>query len=121
MYAVAAIANEAGGGVQDEPWPLPESQEALQHPGAAEAKRIQAYSRQRDKHYNGVRLDVKKAHRRILVSEEDWGFQATDIDNDGTVQLNTVGTFGIASAGLWWQRTFALLCRLTFHFLGNAD
>ena len=95
--------------------------DALQHPGAAEAKRIQAYSRQRDKHYNGVRLDVKKAHRRILVSEDDWGFQATDLDNDGTVQLNTVGTFGIASAGLWWQRTFALLCRLTFHFLGNAD
>ena len=42
--------------------------------------------------------DASKAHRRIKVKEEDWGYQACRLE-PGRVRLNTVGTHGLASAG----------------------
>ena len=54
--------------------------------------------------------DFKSAHRIVAVNKSDWGLQACSlvaankprlVDTD-EVLLNTVGTFGIASAGYWW-------------------
>ena len=45
--------------------------------------------------------DVSKAHRRVKVRKQDWGFQACRL-RPGKVWLNCVGTYGIASAGYWW-------------------
>ena len=48
--------------------------------------------------------DIARAHRLVLVREEDWGYQAcrTGVGDKGEesskIWLNTVGTFGVTSA-----------------------
>ena len=42
--------------------------------------------------------DVSKAHRRIKIRRQDWGFQACRLE-PGKVWINAVGTYGISSAG----------------------
>ena len=57
--------------------------------------------------------DIVKAHRRVLVREEDWGVQACRTSSTSSViWLNKVGTFGVASAAFWWSRLMALIGRL---------
>ena len=66
--------------------------------------------------------DVSKAHRRIPVAESDWGMQSCSLRTDGSppqpediIWCNTVGTYGIASAGAWWGRLGALLVRFLLY------
>ena len=54
----------------------------------------------------GLKADIKKAHRRCRVRQEDWGFQACKVE-EGRTWLNEVGTFGIGSAAYWWGRAAA--------------
>ena len=71
--------------------------------------------------------DFKSAHRIVAVVEEDWGLQACTVDgegkralsNDDDVMLNTVGTFGISSAGNWWGRLAAAIVR-AMHYAGDT-
>ena len=51
----------------------------------------------------GLVGDVHKAHRRIKIRPEDWGFQACQLRPE-TVWLNCVGTYGLASAAYYWGR-----------------
>ena len=68
--------------------------------------------------------DVSKAHRRVKVRRQDWGFQACRL-RPGHVWLNCVGTYGVASAGYWWSRLSAsILVRFFYYVLsasGNQD
>ena len=48
--------------------------------------------------------DASKAHRRIGIRREDWGWIACKPFEDGEVWLNRVGTYGISSASFWWTR-----------------
>jgi len=64
--------------------------------------------------------DISKAHRRIRVRRCDWGAQACALDSEQEVWVNTVGTFGIASAGYYWGRLIAAAGRLPFYFLRNS-
>jgi hypothetical protein len=54
--------------------------------------------------------DIARAHRLVLVSKEDWGYQAcrTGVDDQGgestKIWLNTVGTFGVTSASYHFTR-----------------
>ena len=64
--------------------------------------------------------DVSKAHRRVKIRRQDWGFQACRLV-PGKVWLNTVGTYGIASAGYWWQRlAAALVVRMFYYFMAAS-
>ena len=65
--------------------------------------------------------DVSKAHRRVRVCRRDWGLQACRLLDDDTVWLNTVGTFGIGSAGYFWSRALAVIARVLLCLLGKAD
>ena len=57
--------------------------------------------------------DISKAHRRLAVAREDWGFQACKVDSSSQeVWLNKVGTFGIGSISYWWNRLAAMIVRL---------
>eukprot|EP00973_Karenia_brevis_P074939 10413697-Karenia_brevis.AAC.1 len=51
----------------------------------------------------GLKADVSKAHRRcgIWAPDQKWQVCRT---RPGSVWVNTVGTFGIGSAGYWWAR-----------------
>jgi hypothetical protein len=75
--------------------------------------------------------DVSKAHRRVKIRREDWGFQACSLvyenckdDDEGeflldTVWVNTVGTFGMSSAAYWWGRLLGALIRCIYGLLGK--
>ena len=62
--------------------------------------------------------DVSKAHRRIKIRKEDWGFQACRL-RAGKVWLNRVGTYGMTPASYHWARaSAAAIVRLTHYLLG---
>ena len=64
--------------------------------------------------------DVSKAHRRVKVRSCDWGFQACRLE-PGKLWVNTVGTYGVSSAGYWWSRlSSGLLVRLFYYVLTQA-
>ena len=64
--------------------------------------------------------DVSKAHRRVKVRRQDWGWQACRLE-EGRVWVNCVGTYGIASAGYWWARlSSAVLVRLFYYLLSPS-
>ena len=51
------------------------------------------------------------------MHERDWGLQACRLDNE---EVNTRGTFGVASAAFWWGRLAGLLFRV-FHQVIPSD
>ena len=55
----------------------------------------------------GITVDAQEAHRVIRVHEDDWPLLACQVRN--TIYLNLVGTFGVASAGYWWDRLAAAI------------
>ena len=58
-----------------------------------------------------LKLDVTKAHRRIKLLRKDWKYVAALLGDE--VWLNTVGTYGVASAQYYWGRMAALILRIT--------
>ena len=75
----------------------------------------------------GLTWDFEGAHCIVLVAEEDWGLQACTEENLGEegpkeeteVIVNTVGTFGVSSAGYWWGRLGAAITRAGHYVLGH--
>eukprot|EP00438_Fugacium_kawagutii_P025570 Skav211653 [mRNA] locus=scaffold6216:359:7387:+ [translate_table: standard] len=66
-----------------------------------------------------LKADVTKAHRRVKVLAKDWRFQVAQLDNEWWI--NKVGTYGMASAQLYWGRLAALLLRLVYHIFPQVD
>ena len=75
---------------------------------AAEAAELE----EERKRHLGLVWDFQGAHRIVAVAEEDWGLQACSenalgkygqgVPSDDTdLLLNTVGTFGVSTAGYW--------------------
>ena len=60
-----------------------------------------------------ILADASKAHRRIKISESEWGYQACRISGD-EVWYNKVGTFGMASASYWWGRAAGGIIRCAY-------
>jgi hypothetical protein len=65
--------------------------------------------------------DIKRAHRLVKICRRDWGYQACKIDSEDSslVYLNTVGTFGIASAAYHWQRLAGCITRAILYVMGR--
>ena len=66
-----------------------------------------------------LKADVTKAHRRIKVLPQDWRFQVAQLDDEWWV--NKVGTYGMASAQLYWGRMAALLLRILYYLFPQID
>ena len=64
-----------------------------------------------------LKADVSKAHRRIKILP--WKYQVAQIDQQWWV--NKVGTYGVASAQLYWGRMAALLLRLLYYSFPEVD
>jgi hypothetical protein len=63
---------------------------------------------------------VSKAHRRIKVRKEDWGYQACQLE-PGKIWVNKVGTYGMGSAAYYWGRfAAAVIVRLCCYLMGKA-
>ena len=66
-----------------------------------------------------LKADVSKAHRRIKILHSGWKYQVAQIDQQWWV--NKVGTYGVASAQLYWGRMAALLLRLLYCAFPEVD
>ena len=66
-----------------------------------------------------MKADVSKAHRRIKVQSNEWRYQVAQLD--GEWWINKVGTYGMASAQLYWGRMAALLLRLCYMMFPHID
>ena len=66
-----------------------------------------------------LKADVSKAHRRIKILPPGWKYQVAQIDQQWWV--NKVGTYGVASAQLYWGRMAALLLRLLYYSFPEVD
>ena len=66
-----------------------------------------------------LKADVSKAHRRIKILPSGWKYQVAQIDQQWWV--NKVGTYGVASAQLYWGRMAALLLRLLYYSFPEVD
>ena len=60
----------------------------------------------------GLTADIKEAHRQIPIHPSDWHLLGSQLEPDGEVFINTVGTFGISSASYWWSRVATAVGRL---------
>ena len=56
--------------------------------------------------------DVTEAHRQVPIHPDDWHLLGCQVSPGGDVFVNTVGTFGIASASYYWSRVAAAVGRL---------
>ena len=65
--------------------------------------------------------DVSRAHRLIRVRETDWPRQSCRARKGGKIFVNTVGTFGVASASYWWFRMLAGIGRLLYYAHGKDE
>ena len=61
----------------------------------------------------------RKAHSRVKLLPEDWRFQVAKLE--GEWWINKVGTYGMASAQLYWGRTAALILRLLYNIFPQVD
>ena len=59
-----------------------------------------------------LKADLAKAHRRIKILDKDWKYQVASIN--GEVWVNKVGTYGVASAQLYWGRLASLQLRILY-------
>ena len=66
-----------------------------------------------------LKADVSKAHRRIKILKPGWKYQVAQIDQLWWV--NKVGTYGVASAQLYWGRLAALLLRILYALFLEVD
>ena len=87
-------------------------------PGAGELRRILREQAQNGAKMFAIAGDVSKAHRRIKIQRQDWGFQACRLE-PGKVWVNRIGTYSMGSAAYWWARaSAAAMVRLARYFLG---
>ena len=62
----------------------------------------------------GLRV-VHSSYRPFDHPEEEWGYLACRVGD--SIYVNTVGTFGVGSAGYWWGRLAGIIMRCTMSLL----
>ncbi len=82
----------------------------LRMPGPGEKRLLLQQAMARHGAGFGICLDVSKAHRRIKILPEEWGFISCKVKD--RIWANKVGTFGVSSASYWWGRLGAHLVRI---------
>jgi hypothetical protein len=71
--------------------------------------------------------DISKAHRRIPIKKEDWGYMACAVQkrpehseelSSWPILVNTVGTYGVGSMSWHWSRIGSLFQRISYYVGG---
>ena len=65
--------------------------------------------------------DVTEAHRQVPIHQDDWHLLGCQVSPGGDVFVNTVGTFGIASASYYWSRVAAAVGRLVQYLSAHTS
>ena len=66
-----------------------------------------------------LKADVTKAHRRVQILSPEWRYQVAKLGDEWWI--NKVGTYGMASAQLYWGRLASALLRLLYHVYPMVD
>ena len=66
-----------------------------------------------------LKADVTKAHRRVKILAPEWRYQVAKLGDEWWI--NKVGTYGMASAQLYWGRLASALLRLLYHVYPMVD
>ena len=69
-------------------------------------------------HTFALTADVSVAHRQVPIAELDWHLLSCRVEEGGTIYVNTVDTFGVASASYYWSRVASAIGRLTQYLAG---
>ena len=64
--------------------------------------------------------DVTEAHRQARIHPDDWHLLGCQVISGGEVFINTVGTFGKASASYYWSRVAAAVGRLAQYLVADV-
>ena len=64
--------------------------------------------------------DVKEAHRQVPIHPRDWHLLGCRVEAGADVYINTVGTFGVASASYYWSRVSSALGRLSQYLTADS-
>ena len=78
-------------------------------PIAADIERIKGEKSKSNEATFALTADATEAHREVAISRQDWHLQ---VQPGGDVFVNTVGTFGVASASCYWSRVASAVGRL---------
>ena len=88
-------------------------------PIAADIKRLMRQKAAVGERTFALTADVAEAHRQVPVDPRDWYLLGSQVVPGGDVYINTVGTFGVASASYYWSRVASSVGRLTQYFTGS--
>ena len=88
-------------------------------PIAADIKRLMRQKAAMGERTFALTADVAEAHRQVLVDPRDWHLLGSQVVAGGDVNVNTVGTFGVASACYYWSRVASAVGRLTKYCTGS--
>ena len=95
-------------------------QDQLQYPGPEDAAAMIRLVEEEKESVFAVSADIKSAHRLVKIREKDWPLQGCRArDEDKTIWVNTVGTFGVSPASYWWTRLFSGIGRVVGYVLGQ--
>ena len=89
-------------------------------PIAADLKRTMREKAKLDELTFALSADVSEAHRQVPIHLDHWHLLGCEVISGGEVFINTVGTFGIASASFYWSRVPGAVGRLAQYLIGSA-
>ena len=89
-------------------------------PIAADLKRVMREKARVGERTFALSADVKEAHRQVPVAPCDWHLLGCQVQPGGSVYVNKVGTFGVASASYWWSRVATAVGRLSQYCAGHS-
>ena len=76
-------------------------------------------NRKQDDQWMLLKADATKAHRRVKILSPEWRYQVAKLGDEWWI--NKVGTYGMASAPLYWGRLASALLRLLYHVYPMVD
>ena len=86
-------------------------------PIAADLMRAMREKAKRDELTFALTADVTEAHRQVPIHPDDWHYLGCRVVPGGEVFVNTVGTFGVASASCYWPESLLQLVAFLSTFL----
>ena len=78
---------------------------------ASDLERFMREKARRDEQTFSSTADVAEAHQ-VPVDRRDWHLLECQVEAGDDVFINTVGTFGVASASYYWSRVAASVGRI---------
>ena len=87
-------------------------------PIAADIKRLMREKSTINEPTFALTADVSEAHRQVPIDRKDWHLLGCQVRPGEDVFVNTVGTFGVASASYYWSRVASAIGRLCQYIAG---